>query len=386
VRIAVVHNFYRSASPSGENTAVIAQMEILKNHGHCVKLFSSRSDDMDADPLSTLRYAKNVATGKTAAPELVQEILDFDPEIVHVHNTFPLIGTSWLDAVRCPIVATMHNFRTMCSSGLLTRDNKDCLLCPEKSSLNAIVHACYRESSIKTIPLSIATRSAGSKNILMKRANVLIVLSDYSETIYNRYFSKEKKILNIPNFSPLQIVQPNKQNGNGNWVYVGRLSSEKGIMPLLANWPNSQVLDIYGSGELQKEVEQVARANSNINFFGPADRNELSDVLCNSRGLIFPSTCRENFPMIYVEALSSGIPIVAFGQNSVSDLVLQDGTGTVFASWAELEIAMKKLEQSRNVFRMNAFEAATHKYSNQAWYERIMSAYRDATVIYAKFG
>ena len=374
MKIALLHNFYRSSSPSGENNAVLAQLNLLRKREHEVRLFEAHSDEMPSNMKNLARHALNVAMRSTSVPELIRNLNEFKPDILHVHNTFPMIGTTWLRDYQGPVVVTLHNFRTVCASGLLTRDSADCRLCPEESSFNSIIHKCYRDSAIKSIPLAIATRNAGSKSELLQRANAIVVLSEYSEYIFKQSVAN-CSIVRIPNFSNIDQPKSMHPKIENHWIYVGRLSAEKGILELIRNWPSSQRLLVYGSGELQGEVNEAIAGNDNIRYMGPVSREDLTNVLAKSKGLVFPSTCRENFPMIYVEAMTTGTPVVAFGANSVAGLVISDRTGTVFENWMDLPAALSKLELSRETLSLNALRLAESKYSQNACYRNIIAVY-----------
>jgi glycosyltransferase involved in cell wall biosynthesis len=203
-------------------------------------------------------------------------------------------------------------------------------------------------------------------------------LSEYAESVYRRYSLDANKIVRIPNFSPLKIRAAAKNNLTADWIYVGRLSPEKGILELVKNWPDSEKLCIYGSGILQRQIEELIREKPNIHFMGQISREDLGKILSRAKGLIFPSTCRENSPMIYVEALSLGLPVLAYSANSVADLVRQDNSGYVFDTWIDLPTALEVLSKSRDSYSRNALAAAQIQYSPDAWYKKTLAAYQSA--------
>jgi hypothetical protein len=129
MRIAIVHSFYNSRVPSGENVVVTAQVQALRAAGHDVRLVAQYSDER----LQRRRYpaeaAVTVITG--LGPDPSAELTAFAPDIVHVHNLFPNFGTRWLERWPGHLVATLHNFRPMCVAGSLSRDGEVCTLCPD---------------------------------------------------------------------------------------------------------------------------------------------------------------------------------------------------------------------------------------------------------------
>lgn len=378
IRVAVVHNFYRSSSPSGENTAVEAQIAALRKRGHDVALFSTSSDELDDSLWARVSLARDVAAGGSKGRELSEQINSYRPSVIHVHNTFPRPGSKWVRDVDAPIVATLHNFRPLCASGLLTRNNVECTLCPDNSSINSLVHKCYRDSFLATLPLSISTRNSGASNLLLNHADHLIALSDYSKAMYDRNVNGSSVISVIPNFSPLKAERTKMRLNSRMWVYVGRLSDEKGILELVNNWPDSRSLTIYGSGELEEVIKRLIFGRANIRYSGNIHRNDLEHVLNNSMGLVFPSICRENAPMIYVEALSAGLPVVAFSANTVSESVKADVTGAIFSNWDEIDAALQEVELNRTLYSENGIRLALNRYSEDAWYEAILNAYTAA--------
>src|SRR2546421_567820 len=86
-RIAVVHSFYTSQVPSGENAVVAAQVESLRNNGLDVELFATATDEVAGQRWNPARSAARVATGHGRSPG--RALRDFQPDVVHVHNLFP---------------------------------------------------------------------------------------------------------------------------------------------------------------------------------------------------------------------------------------------------------------------------------------------------------
>ena len=161
MRVAVVHSFYRSDQPSGENVAVLQQVGALRNAGiEILEVFRSTDEESEA-PLYKVRSAISVATGVDFGhPQ--RAISEFAPDLVHVHNTFPNFGTRWLTKLQIPIVTTLHNFRASCANGLLYRDGHICLECPTSGSKAAFVHGCWAPTKERSITPTPRARSASS--------------------------------------------------------------------------------------------------------------------------------------------------------------------------------------------------------------------------------
>ena len=85
---------------------------------------------------------------------------EFAPDVVHLHNIFPLVTPSILYACRdasVPVVATLHNYKLGCASGTFFRDGRVCHDCLGGSSLPALAHGCYRGSAALTAPVVLGS-------------------------------------------------------------------------------------------------------------------------------------------------------------------------------------------------------------------------------------
>src|SRR5215203_1787788 len=175
MRIAVVHSFYSRKQPSGENNVVVDQVAQLREAGHDVELLARKTDDLSNRSLYPLASAYRTLTGLGASPETALD--RFQPDIVHLHNTFPNWGTSWLQRWGKRTVVTIHNYRAFCAAGTLFRDGHSCHDCLTIPVLPAIQHRCYRDSSIASVPLAWASSPVGPARKSLQRASSLVTLN-----------------------------------------------------------------------------------------------------------------------------------------------------------------------------------------------------------------
>ncbi|MFD5761295.1 glycosyltransferase, partial [Streptomyces sp. NPDC127044] len=114
VHVLVVHNRYASAQPSGENKVVDQEVELLRAAGHRVEVFERRSDDIAARSLlGKVAVPLLVPWNPAVRAELAARLRTERPDVVHVHNVFPLLSPAVLAACAdagVPAVATLHNY------------------------------------------------------------------------------------------------------------------------------------------------------------------------------------------------------------------------------------------------------------------------------------
>jgi glycosyltransferase involved in cell wall biosynthesis len=322
LRIAVVHSFYRSNSPSGENALVEAQVAALRRRGHDVRLVAAHSDDQVAGTrLGGLRAAITVATG--AGQDPVAALAPWVPDVVHLHNTFPNYGRRWVARTDVPVVATLHNYRPLCAAATLFRDGAGCTECLDSGRHRGLVHGCYRGSRLATVPLTLGQR--GADDPVLRGATLLTALSDVQAAFYLAAGVPAERLRVLPNFIPDSLA-PAAGPGGEAWLYAGRLTSEKGVVDTVRTWPDDVPLVVVGSGPAEDDVRAAARGKSVV-LRGAVDRAEVVELLRTSRGLVFPSAWPDPFGLVYAEALAAGTPVLATPPSAAAGLVAEDGAG-----------------------------------------------------------
>jgi glycosyltransferase involved in cell wall biosynthesis len=337
VKIALIHSFYSGRQPSGENDFVLALQQSLADKGHQVRLVGRHTDELETSKFYGVKAAVSTATG--IGPSPIEELRTFSPDVVHVHNLFPNWGTKWLKEWAGPIVSTIHNFRPMCAAGTFFRDGRVCLDCIEKNSFQGLKNACYRGSRLATLPLSIRNRGGLTADPVLTASTKVLFPSLQAMELYEANGLSAGKTVFMPGTVTDKGFRPKDPLGK-HWVFAGRLSEEKGVLNLLKYWPDDQTLYIFGDGPLRAQVKMAQRKN--IFFGGQLSKTEIPLALSQARGLIFSSEWFEGgTPLVYIEALAAGRPVIALTGNSVARDVSEKGTGMVFHSWEGLHAALK---------------------------------------------
>jgi len=157
IRVLVVHNAYQHRG--GEDAVVESEIALLRSHGHAVETWYRNNDDVVG--MSSLSLARTTLWSTRTQHDLAAVVIRFQPDVIHVHNTFPLISPSlyWAaERAGVPVVQTLHNFRLMCLNALFLREGKVCEDCMGHLPWRGVARACYRESR----PASAARRPRGA--------------------------------------------------------------------------------------------------------------------------------------------------------------------------------------------------------------------------------
>ena len=258
VKILFVHNYYGSSAPSGENKVFEAEKAMLEKHGHEVAVYTRHSDEIRngnviARLLGKIKGALCTIGNPFAARAMARKCREFKPDIVHFHNTFPLISPLAVKSASkyAPVVMTLHNYRTACVSGVPTRDGKVCSLCLDKKCvLDGVKHRCYRGSLFATLPLAI--NIALYRKLLPKWVSRFIVLSEFQKRKMVEYGWPEEKIVVKGNFVG-RVEHVERVEKKDQIVYVGRLSREKGVETLIKA---VKMINNGGGGNIPWKSEQ----------------------------------------------------------------------------------------------------------------------------------
>lgn len=338
MRVLLVHNRYRSAEPSGENVVVDEEARLLEEHGCTVERVEADSDSI----------AELSALGRTALPlrvtwsrhgfRLVREaVTAFSPDIVHVHNTFPLLSPATLWAARrsgAAVVQTLHNFRPLCAAGTLLRDGRPCRECVGSAPVAAVRHACYRGSrsaSAAVATMIAAHRALGTWHRCVDRFLVpsRFVLDEYAAAGWPVDRMEVKH--NTARDPLVRRDGPGRQ-----FVCVARLSPEKGVDDLLRAWSHTfadgaQRLVIVGDGPDAPALAARAGALAGVELRGRLPHAETLAVLGAARAVVVPSRCFEGFPLVVAEAYAAGVPVIAADAGALAEIVHPGRTGYLFA-------------------------------------------------------
>jgi glycosyltransferase involved in cell wall biosynthesis len=332
MKILSVHNTYQK--PGGEDQVFAQEAELLRAHGHQVLLYQASNDQVTG--VNPLVLLGNTIWNRPIHQELRALMRREKPDIVHVHNTFPVISPAVYYAANgegIPVVQTLHNYRMLCPGSTLFRDGHVCEECLTKRiPWPGVLHGCYRNSRLATAAAAAMLANHNFKETWSKAVSAYIALTGFARDKFIQGGFPAGKIFVKPNY--LQS-DPGLGEGQGNYaLFVGRLTPEKGISTLLEAWRQFDgqelPLQIAGDGPLAAEAERASRQMEGVSWLKWLPRAEILQRMKDASVLILPSTWYEGFPMIIAEAFAVGLPVITSNLGSMSSIVDHQRTGLHF--------------------------------------------------------
>ncbi len=259
------------------------------------------------------------------------------PDVVHIHNTFPLLSPSVLYACRdegVPVVITLHNYRLLCAGGSFFRDGAICRDCVSGPAIQAVKHGCYKNSRLATAPVALsnavhrqAWRTLVSAYIFISAAqrDLLAELDLPPERVFVRHNLIPRRTMPQWRAASTRALRGTTRRGQGHPGPDGR----RGTTYLPGAGDDALDLVIAGTGLLHAEVATWAESRPSVRLAGHVSDEQAAALMSRSRAVILPSIWAEPFGLVAVEAMAAGTACIASDHAALPELITHGVDGTL---------------------------------------------------------
>ena len=225
--------------------------------------------------------------------------------------------------------------------------------------------------------LAFRTALPRLRRTFLENVSLFVTPSAMLKQFYVSEGYPESRIVHIPNFveTPARAANPEQ----GSYVaYLGRISEEKGIAPLLEAAGRCGIpLRIAGSGSMVPKLREVP---SNVRFVGHLSHGEARELLLHARCVVVPSLCAESFGLSAAEAMALGIPVIASRIGGLPETV-PPNAGILVPPGDVPALAGAMTEVWENPALAKALgaagrEFALREYSKRSYATRLLAVYR----------
>ena len=389
MRVLVVHESYQQRG--GEDAVAAAEAEQLELHGHTALRYSRHNDELKGQgPIRLFNAGIETVWARKSYHDIEQLILGGKPEVVHFHNTLPLISPSAYYACArngIPVVQTLHNYRLVCPAATFLRDGKLCEDClGRRIAWPAVAHGCYRGNYAASAAVTAMLGTHRFLGTWQTKVDAYIALSEFARKKHITGGIPADRLVVKPNFvHPDPGPRPREEAGRYA-LFVGRLSAEKGLQGLLAAWKRlekSIPLFLLGDGPMREEIapQMGTPGLSEAALVGSVPREEVLRWMRGARFLVCPSHWFEGCPLVIVEAFACGVPVIATGHGPTAEMVDHGRTGLHVVAGDSADLAAKVAWAWGHPDEMRVMgEAARHeferKYSAERNYGQLIALYR----------
>jgi glycosyltransferase involved in cell wall biosynthesis len=383
MKVLIVHNYYQIAG--GEDGVLKNEVELLISNGNEVTLHSVNNKSIVSilDKFLTLLKVPFSFSSYKEMKKLLEKV---KPDVVHVHNYFPLFSPSIFYAcnkLKIPVVHTLHNYRAVCPTALLMHDGKLNETSIKHSSWWTVSKRVYRDSFVGSLSLACMVELHKRLGTWQTKVERFIALTEFSRQKFIEAGWPEGKIVVKPNFieDPFNGVSSLNKKG-GYALFVGRLSEEKGIDILFNAFKKVDLtLKIIGDGPLNGFVEE--NSCDNIEFLGRKEKDDVLELVKNASFIIMPSTWYEGFPMVLVESFACGTPALVSKLGSMEEIIVDGATGLHFEAGNPNDLATKvqwMIDNPDSAREMGANTRAEYlaKYTPEKNHEMLINIYQQA--------
>ncbi len=336
----MIHTRYRQ--PGGEDFVAQAESDMLREAGVDVRALEFSNDiSSKGGRLEELRLLVESSWSAASARRVRKQISEFQPDVMHVHNFWMQASPSVhheASAMGVATVQTLHNFRLLCTNAQLLRDGKVCEDCVGKIPWRGVIRRCYRDSFVASGAVGAMITRNQLRGTWDNDVNAFIALTPHAREKFIAGGLPADRIFVKPNFGPPPSGESSRPSSSKTFLFLGRLSPEKGVGILLEAWKIAGLrgsrLRIVGDGPerdaLQKQAKAFELRTEEVEFTGLIGRDQIGEQISGSRCLILPSIWYEGFPVTILEAASMGRPCIVSAIGALPELVREGVTGLTF--------------------------------------------------------
>ncbi len=334
---------------NGTNVYQFAMKDEKNNDSETSGYFVRNIDYNNAGILEKLKLAPKLIFSYEAYKNINDLLKSYKIDIAHLHIFQHQLSPSILFPLKkrkIPVVYTVHDLKPLCPNYKMLTNNKVCEMCKGNKYYNVLLNKCTKDSLLASALSMFEAYIHKFLRVYDNNIDHFITPSKFYRDKMIEWGMPKEKITHIPNFIDPTAFEPNFNPGNY-FLYLGRLSNEKGILTLIESvkyWTNDTKLKIVGDGPLKDEIHSHIKSNKleeKIELLGFKQGEELKGLIRNSKSVIMPSEWYENGPLSLIESFAYGKPVIGSDIGGIPEHIDDMENGFLFEAGNPIDLAEK---------------------------------------------
>jgi glycosyltransferase involved in cell wall biosynthesis len=345
-RLRILQIFNRYIHFGGEEASVFKIGDALQVR-HEIEYFIGSTDELLGSTSLTRAMAPFRAFHNlTAAKRLKRFQAAGKFDLWQIHNVLPGLSPAVYQtafSLGVPVVHYLHNYRMGCINGLFLNHGSPCERCLGGNFWPAFETACWHNSRLVSglaALISLRIRQLGT----FQKVGAWIALSQAQRKKHIQIGLPEEKVHVIPHFYEPE-GDPPPPSPEGDVLFLGRLSAEKGVDHLLRAWklipPSNRRLCIAGDGPELPKLRALTRSLSltNVDFLGFLDKDQQRVAWRRIAFSVIPSISSEPFPLTFLESWTNGRTFVSNRLGAMAEVVKEGKDGLLAEPFSAKSLA-----------------------------------------------
>jgi glycosyltransferase involved in cell wall biosynthesis len=332
-----------------------------------------------------VNYFRKFFFSKKINHALKEYIKEVRPDVIHLHNHYKY-STSILKAFEnnVPVVQTIHDYGLICpTSWAVTKDELKVCNCVDGIGLKCMKH-CIKPWHFTSCYLR------NKKRIKLTREKVVFLIAPSKRLKQYMEAFGFSNVVYLPHFIDLNFWRQTKQKREeGLVLYVGAITPNKGVEYLIEAMPQIQKevkeanLRVIGEGSEREKLQKRAKElGIKAEFTGKLKPEQVMEQYNKAQVLVMPSIWMEQFGMVGIEAMATGLPVVGSNIGGIPDWITDGETGYLTMPKDSKDIAEKttKILEDKNLWNemsKNAVKKA-ERYNDEDFKADLENIYTEA--------
>lgn len=328
-RILHAYNLHRGGG--GADNAARASIDVLRQAGWQVDEFVRDSACLGEGLRAKWRAFAGGLYARQSVLAFAQQLDTRRPELVHVHELYPLISP-WI-LPECsrrgiPVAMSVYDYRLTCPTHNHFHAGRLCTRCVDEGEWACLRQNC-RGSRAESLAFALRNAVARHARLFSGHVDCYITPTRFTADWLVQHAGVAADAVRV---LPCMIeipATPVADPAQGRYIaFAGRFVAEKGAA-LAIEAARIAGVPLWLAGDRHQSL-QGRNGSDRLRYLQTLDAADLAAFYRGARAFVMPSLWFETFGIVVGEAMSHGIPVLASRLGALAETTIDGQTGLLF--------------------------------------------------------